>query len=199
MGTTNLIEVVLNVNPNGPLGWLNKAKAVGSSTTENASMFTAIASVLAQLASDTAELDKDQSATATKGTDRTSARNATLTNVKKSLRSTRGAVQGLCDNAPDIAHATAIAIAAAFGVRTKGVRTKPPFAGRVPGKKGARVYYEWRMSTDGGVTWTSLPGTNVSTTMVQGLTAGQKVVFESRTTMKDTVSAWSQAINVIVL
>jgi hypothetical protein len=212
MGTThtNLIEVVLKVDSDGPLGWLSKAKAVGAATTAHASMFAAIASILAQLASDTVELDTAQSATASMGKDRTSARNAKFTNVKKSLRATRAAVQGLCDNAPDAAHAADIAIAAAFGVRTKPVRTKPPFAGKaygngvvklflkVPGKKGARVYYEWRMSTDGGVTWVSLPGTNVSTTVVFGLTPGQKVLFESRTTAKSILSAWSQSLGVLV-
>jgi hypothetical protein len=213
MGTTtnnNMIEVVLNVTPNSALGWLSKAKAVGSSTTSNASMFSAIASILGQLASDTVDLDKSQAAATNKGKDEISARNAKLRNVKKTLRATRAAVQGLCDAAPDAAHATDIAIAAAFGVKVRPVRTKPPGAGKalgngvvklfvkVPGRKGARVYYEWRMSTDGGTTWISLPGTNVSTTVVQGLTPGQKAVFESRTTMKNVVSAWSQSFSVLV-
>jgi len=210
MGATNTIEAVLKVTPNTAVGWLAKAKAVGSSTTENAPMFTSIVSVLNQLANDTADLDKAQAAAANKGKDEISARNAKLTNVKKSLRATRAAVQGLCDNAPDAAHATDIAIAAGLGVKIKPVRIKSPLAGKargngvvklyvkVPGKKGARVYYEWRMSTDGGVSWTSLPGTNVSSTAVQGLTPGQKVLFESRTTVKNTLSAWSQSISIFV-
>jgi hypothetical protein len=210
MGTTNMIEVVLNITPNTPVGWLAKGKAVGSSTTSNASLFTAIASILGQLAGDTAVLDTAESAAANKGKDEVQARNAKLVILKKSLRAARAAVQGLCDGAPDLAHATAIAVASGLGVRDRPVRTKAPFAGRalgngvvklsvkVPGKRGARVYYEWRMSTDGGATWTSLPGTNVSTTVVQGLTAGQKVEFESRTTLKSIASAWSQAINVLV-
>ncbi len=211
MGTkNNLIEVVLNVTPDGPLGWLAKAKSVGSSTTQNASMFTAIASILGQLAKDTADLDTAQAAAANKGKDEVKARNAKHAVLKKSLRATRAAVQGLCDAAPDAAHAQAIAVAAGFGVKAKPVRTKPPFAGKalgngvvklyvkVPGKHGARVYYEWRMSTDGGATWTSLPGTNVSSTVVQGLSSGQKVLFESRTTVTNVLSAWSQAIGVLV-
>src|SRR6185312_17483109 len=135
MGTTNahLIEVVLNVNPDGPLGWLGRAKAVGSSTTENAPMFTSIVSVLNQLANDTADLDKAQAAAANKGKDEISTRNAKLLNVKKSLRATRSAVQGLCDAAPDAAHAADIAVAAAFGVKQKAVHTKPPLEGKARG------------------------------------------------------------------
>jgi hypothetical protein len=211
MGTqNNMIEAVLKVAPNTPIGWLAKAKAVDSSTSSNSSMFTAIASVLAKLASDTADLDKAEAAAANRGKAEVKARNATYTNLKKSLRATRAAVQGLCDAAPDAAHAEAIAVAASLGVKNKPVRTKAPFAGKaagngvvklyvkVPGKRGARVYYEWRMSTDGGTTWTSLPGTNVSSTQVQGLTWGQKVLFESRTTLQNVPSAWSQSISVLV-
>lgn len=210
MGTTNMIEVVLKVTPNSPVGWLAKGKAVGSSTTSNASLFSGIASVLAKLAGDTTALDTAEAAAANKGKAEVQARNAKYVILKKSLRATRASVQGLCDVAPDIAHATATAAASGLGVRTKPVRTKSPFAGKalgngvvklyvkVPGKKGARVYYEWRMSTDGGTTWTSLPGTNVSTTMVQGLIPAAKVQFESRTTVKNIASAWSQAINVLV-
>src|SRR5580692_120611 len=108
MGTTNMIEVVLNVTPNTPVGWLAKGKAVGSSTTSNASLFTAIASIIAQLASDTATLDTSEAAAANKGKDEVQARNAKYVIQRKSLRATRAAVQGLCDGAPDVAHATAI-------------------------------------------------------------------------------------------
>ena len=52
MGTTNMIEAVLNVTPDTPVGWLAKAKAVGSATTSNAALFSGIANVLGQLASD---------------------------------------------------------------------------------------------------------------------------------------------------
>src|SRR6185312_9698087 len=142
MGTTNahLIEVVLNVNPDGPLGWLGRAKAVGSSTTENAPMFTSIVSILGQLANDTADLDKAQAAAANKGKDEISARNAKLLNIKNSLRATRSAVQGLCDAAPDAAHAADIAIAAAFGVKQRPARTKPPFGGRAVGNGVVKLY-----------------------------------------------------------
>jgi len=211
MGTNaNMIQVVLKPTPDTPVGWLAKAKSVCSSATSNASTFTAIASVLAQLVTDTAALDTAQAAAANKGKEETSTRNAKFVILKRSLRAMRSAVQGLCDAAPDTAHACDIAAAAALGTRATPTRTKPPVGGKalgnglvklfakVPGKKGARVYYEWRMSTDGGTTWTSLPGTNVSTTAVQGLTPGQKVLFESRTTLKNVVSAWSQSISVLV-
>jgi hypothetical protein len=173
-------------------------------------MFSSIAGILGQLASDTTALDTAEAAAADKGRAAVQNRNAKLKNVKKSLKATRAAVQGLCDEAPDAEHAQAIAVAAAFGVKQKPVRTKPPFGGnalgngvvklyvKVPGKKGTRASYEWRMSTDGGVSWTALPGTNVSSTVVQGLTPGQKVLFESRTMVKNILSAWSQSIGILV-
>ena len=207
---TNTIEAVLNVTPDTAAGWLAKGKAVGSSTTSNASMYTAIASILGQLATDTASLDTAQAAAANRGKDEVQARNARWSIQKKSLRAVRAAVQGLCDAAPDAAHATAMAVGAGLGVKAKPAHTKEPFAGKalgngvlklavkVPGKKGARVYYEWRMSTDGGKTWLSLPGTNVSLTRVLGLTRATEVQFSSRTTAKNVVSAWSPAISVIV-
>ena len=210
MGTTNTIELVLNVTPDTPVGWLAKAKAVGSSTAANASLFSGIASVLATLATATTALDTAQAAAADKGKTAVQARNASCAVVKKTLRATRSAVQGLCDDAPDAPHAAAIAAASSLGVRAKAVRTKAPFAGtalgngvvklavKVPGKKGARVYYEWRMSTDGWKTCVSLPGTNVSFTIVQGLTPATEVQFESRTTMKSIATAWSLAIPVLV-
>ena len=208
--TTNTIEAVLNVTPNTAAGWLAKGKAVVSSTSSNASLFSAIASVLAQLAGDTAALDTAQAAAANRGKAETQARNARWAIQRKDLHAVRAAVQGLCDAAPDAAHATALAVGAGLGVKAKPVHTKEPFAGKalgngvvklavkVPGKKGARVYYEWRMSTDGGKTWVSLPGTNVSLTRVQGLTPAPEVQFSSRTTVKNVVSAWSLAISVLV-
>ena len=208
--TTNTVEAVLNVAPDTAAGWLAKGKAVGSATTSNASMFSAIASILGQLATDTASLDTAQSAAANRGKDAIQARNARWSIQKKDLRAVRAAVQGLCDAAPDAEHASAIAVAAGLGVKEKLVHTKEPFAGKalgngvvklmvkVPGKKGARVYYAWRMSTDGGKTWLSLPGTNVSFTLVQGLTPATEVQFSSCTTVKNVVSAWSLAISVLV-
>jgi hypothetical protein len=186
-------------------------EAVGSATTDNASLFTAIANILGQLAGDTANLDTAQAAAANKGRDEIQARNARCALLKKSLRAARAAVQGLSDTAPDAAHAAAIVVAAGLTVKARPARTKAPLTGKalgngvvklyvkVPGKKGARVYYEWRMSADGGKTWTSLPGTNVSTTLVQGLTPGTEVQFASRTTVKNVLSAWSQAISVFAL
>ena len=208
--TTNTIEAILKVAPNTAAGWLAKGKAVGSSTASNASMYTTIASILGQLATDTASLDTAQATAANRGKAEVQARNARWSIQKKSVRAVRAAVQGLCDAAPDAAHATAIAVGAGLGVKAKPAHTKEPFAGKalgngmvklavkVPGKKGARVYYEWRMSTDGGKTWVPLPGTNTSFTQVSGLTRGAEVQFSSRTTVKNVVSDWSQAISVLV-
>src|ERR1700692_837269 len=98
--TTNTIEAVLKVAPNTAAGWLGKGKGVGSPTTSNVSMYTAIASVLGQLATDTASLDTAQAAAANRGKDEVQARNARWSIQRKSVRAVRAAVQGLCDAAP---------------------------------------------------------------------------------------------------
>jgi hypothetical protein len=204
----NRIEVIRAVKPNTAAGWLGQAKAVGSSTTANASLFTAIASVLGKLASDTSDLDTAEAAAKNRGKDEVQARNAKWALLRKSYRATCIAVQGLCDAAPDEAHARAIAAAAGLPVKDRPVHIKGAFEGKplgngtvrltvkVPVKKGAKCYYEWRMSTDGGKTWASLPGSNDCTTLVQGLTPTTLVEFSFRFTSKNTSSAWSNGVPV---
>ena len=132
--------------------------------------------------------------------------------VKKSYRAACMAVQGLCDGASDEAHARAIAAAAGLSVKDRPVHNKAAFAGKalgngavrltvkVPVKKGARCFYEWRMSTDEGqVLELPLPGTSRCTTLVQGLTPTTLVEFSFRYTSKDVISAWSNGVPVQVL
>ena len=196
---------------NTAAGWLAQAKGVVSSTAANASMFTAIASVIGQLVSDTTSLDTAQAAAKNRGHDEVQARNAKWAILKKSYRAACMAVQGLCDAASDEAQARAIAAAAGLQVRDEPTRNKPDFAGKalgngavritvkVPVKKGARCFYEWRMSTDGGKTWVLLPGTNKCTTLVQGLTPTTLVELSFRYTSDDVISAWSNGVPVQVL
>jgi hypothetical protein len=210
MSTGIRIEVSSEVKPDTAAGWLGQAKGVVSSTTAHASMFTAIASVLGQLASDVTNLDTAQATAKNRGKDDVQARNAKWSLLKKSYRATCMAVQGLCDEAPDEAHARAIAAAAGLLVKDRPAHDKPDFAGKalgngvvrltvkVPVKKGARCFYEWRMSTDGGKSWILLPGTNKCTTLIQGLTPSTLVEFSFRWTSDDVISAWSNGVPVQV-
>jgi hypothetical protein len=210
MEPENRVILVYEVKPNTPAGWLAKSKSIGASTTANASMFTAIAAILGQLANDTQALDGAQAQTANKGKDAVQARNAKASVLRKSLRAAVVAVQGLCDNAADAAHAKAIAAAAGIDTRDPSVVNKPDFHAdaigngavqlfrKVPGKRGARVFYEWQMLGADGKTWISLPSTNDANLIVPNLTRGTEVSFRSRTTTKNVPTAWSDAIAIVV-
>jgi hypothetical protein len=211
MVTENRIMVSDKVTPDTAAGWLNQCKASGAAVAQNVSLFTGIASVIAQLASDTTAFDSAQSAAANKGKIETSTRNTKWKAAKKSYRAFLLEVQGLMDNAPDEEHARQLAAGAALPVKVRPTRTKAAVAAsalgngavkitvKVPVKKGARCFYEWRMSSDGGKSWVSLPSTNDCFTTVQGLTPTTEVQFSFRYTAKNVVSAWSTGLPVVVL
>jgi hypothetical protein len=54
------------------------------------------------------------------------------------------------------------------------------------------------MSTDGGKTWVTLPNTNDHVTIVANLTPGTYAKFRYRHTTKNTPSAWSEDVEVLV-
>jgi hypothetical protein len=210
MVTDNRLMVSDRITPDTAQGCLNQCKAAGSATTQNASLFTGIANVIAQLASDTTAFDTAQSAAANKGKIETTTRDTKWKAAKKSYRAFVLSVQGLMDNAADEEHARQLAAAASLPVRDKPVRTKAATAAKalgngvvklsvkVPVKKGAKCFYEWRMSTDGGKSWVSLPGTNDSFTTVEGLTPSTEVQFSWRYTSNNVISAWTTGFPVIV-
>jgi hypothetical protein len=190
------------------------------STTANnnaAAMFVSIAPILAALTKDVVAVNKAQGAMKGGGKIAADARNVALKAMKNSYRAFVAGVQGLCDAAPDLEHAMALASAAGVNVKKAPVHTGELFRAKALGngsvkvyarlatsvrallKRSKRVYFEWQVSTDGGQTWTPLPGTNYGNTTVNDLTAGAKVYFRHRTTVKNTVSDWSQSIAVRVL
>jgi hypothetical protein len=210
MATGDRFKLILDVRPSTAVRWLSRAKAVCSATKANAPLFASIATELDRLADDTEALDAAQASAANGGRDEVANRDAELETLKKSMRAVAAAVQGLCDDAPDAEHAAAIAAAAGFGGKAKAGYRKPDFyaktlgSGRVqlfakvPGYRGIRAYYEWIMSTDGGVTWVALPGTNDADTIVEGLPRATEAAFRHRTTVKSVTSAWSRTVAVIV-
>jgi hypothetical protein len=201
----------LDVKPDTPAGWLAKGKAVSSSANASSALFASIAGLLAQLTTDITKFDTAQSAAASGGKKAIGDRDAAWSDTQKSLRAFLYGVQGLCDQAPDLEHAMALAKAASLDARKVPVRHKaalePKALGagtvhliaKVPVKRGVRVYYEWVMSTDEGKTWLALPGTNYADTLVHNLTPGTKVFFRFRTTVKNVVSDWGQSVWVQVL
>jgi hypothetical protein len=210
MVTPLRFKLVLGVRPDTAVRWLARAKAVCSATETHASLFVSIAGVLGRLVQDTDALDRVQAAAANRGRDDTAHRDAELVELKKSFRAVGAAVQDLCDEAPDVEHAAAIAAAAGFGGKAQANYRKPDFYAKalgdgrvqlfakVPGYRGNRVYYEWIMSTDGGATWVVLPGTNDADTIIEGLPSGMEVRFRHRTTVKNLVTDWSRIVKAIV-
>jgi hypothetical protein len=210
MSAEHRVIIKVTPKPNTPASWLAKAKAVVSSANANAATFASIAAPLTQLGTDTQLLDAAQAKAANRGKDEVKARNAQWRVLQKSLRAFAGGVQGLCDAAPDTAHAQAVAAAAALDSKLVPVHNKPDLRGKAlgngavrlfgrrPSQRGGNVFYEWQMSVDGGKTWTSLPTTNTASTLVTGLVAATMVSFRYRKTIKNVTSEWSQAISVLV-
>jgi hypothetical protein len=81
-------------------------------------------------------------------------------------------------------------------------QTLRAFLGPVPGvitlkakAAGSRAAYEWRYSTDGGLTWVTMAITTSADTTLVGVTAGTTYLFQVRSTRKDVVSDWSGTVS----
>jgi hypothetical protein len=207
MTVGRFFTIKLEVKPDTAAGWLAKSKGMYASATkpEHTTMYTTLAPLLQQLNTDIGGLDSAQALAANGGKAEIKARDAKWGDLTRSTHAFAAGVQGLCDAASDPEHAKEIAAGAGLEGKNKPKNKKPDFYAKVlpngavhlyakkPGKKGASVFFEWQMSKDGGATWISLPGTNDSNTLVQGLTAGT-VHFRVRTIVKNTPSEWSQTI-----
>jgi hypothetical protein len=210
MSAEHRVIVKVDPKPNTPAGWLAKAKAVSTAGNASAATFSSIAALLTQLGTDAQGLDQAQAKAANRGKAETTARNAQWRVLQKSFRAFMAGVQGLCDAAPDVAHAQAIAAAAALDTKLSPVRTTVDLRGKALGNGAVRLYgrrpqprragafYEWSMSNDGGKTWTPVATTNTAKTLVPGLAVGTTVSFRYRTTLKNVTSDWSQTIGVLV-
>jgi hypothetical protein len=210
MSAEHHVIVKLEPDPDTAKGWLDKGKAVTSTAAANAALFASISGLLTQATTDTQSLDALQTKAANKGRIEMTARNAGWRVQQKSLRAFVGGVQGLCDAAPDTAHAQAIAAAAGLETKLVAVRVEPDpkvsvlgngavhIYGRRPVPRRGGAYFEWQMSLDGGKTWVPIPGTNLANTLVQGLTPASVIVFRYRTTLKNVVSDWKQTQGIVV-
>jgi hypothetical protein len=196
--------------PGTAAAWLAQGKAASSVTTTNAAQFTSIQGQVQQMQADCTALDVAQAAAKGKGDAERKTRNAKLTDFKKSYRAFVGAVQVLCDNAPDPSHATEIAAFAGIPVVQRPAHGKLDFYGKavgggvvhlyakLPTKKSARIFHEWQGSTDGAKTWSTLGQTNDASLAVPNLTPATHVSFRHRATVKNMTSDWSQVIVILV-
>jgi hypothetical protein len=210
MGALNGVFLKRSVVPGTAAAWLARGKVASSATTTNAAQLASVMAQAQQMQADCAALDVAQAAAGGKGDVERKARNAKLTDFKKSYRAFVGAVQVLCDNAPDPSHAAQIAAWAGIPVAQKPSRNKLDFYGqavgggvvhlyaKLPAKKTARIFHEWQGSTDGAKTWSTLGQTNDASLAVPNLTPATYVSFRHRTTVKNMTSDWSQVIVILV-
>jgi hypothetical protein len=122
MNAEHRVILKLDAQPNTPAGWLTKGKAVDSAANAAAATFASLVALLTQLHADNELLDQAQAKAANNGKLEIKTRNVQWREQQKSLRAFATGVQGLCDAAPDAAHALAIAAAAALDAKLAPVR-----------------------------------------------------------------------------
>jgi hypothetical protein len=118
----------------------------------------------------------------------------------------KGVVQTAADADP--ANAATIIRSAAMGIKkARATKPKPDIAAdygyasgmaKLVAKAYGRASYLWQASTDGS-TWTTLPTTLKATTLVQGLTPGQKYWFRLKVTTKNGERDWVQTASALVM
>jgi hypothetical protein len=64
-------------------------------------------------------------------------------------------------------------------------------------KRGVAAFYGWRISLDGGKTWT-LSQTNASSTEFSNVPPGTEIQVQYNTTIKNVTSAWSGSVPLLV-
>jgi hypothetical protein len=116
-------------------------------------------------------------------------------------------VQGLADEAPDLAAAINIITLSGFDVRLNGMFIKPDLAVKeiAPGTvkltakaMGRRVSYEWQMSTTNGNIWINLPGTLITKLIVSGLLSGTRYLFRVRGLTKTGLTIYTSPVSIVI-
>jgi hypothetical protein len=143
----------------------------------------------------------------TRTTGAAAARDIRYEAVLKDIRSYQIYVQSLADAAPDRPTAIAIIDASGFGLRDNGVRIKPPLAAKLTAASGTvrliavsagkKATYDWEMSLDNGVTYTSLPSTLKAKTLPSGLPLYVRILFRVRSLSGLGLSPWCTAVGIL--
>ena len=214
MTTMQWVEVTLPLKKKTPAGWLTKGKSMDATIAQNGGLLPPPAAPAPNpfplLTAAIQAMDPLQAKAKTGGPDVVAARNLAWSGLRKAIREVKKHVQNLCDAAPDVATAKAIAAAAGFGTRPAPVRKPKGFTGTAigggsvelyaPSDKAdrGRAFFEWQMRLKGTTDYTSLPTTNNGSTTVHGLTRGQEYEFRWRKTVKNVPTPWSDPKPVVV-
>jgi hypothetical protein len=150
-------------------------------------------------------LETQQAITAGKAKGTAELRNLKAKAYKSAVKLLVAWIQSQCDANP--AEAMAMITASGFKAKAVGKHDKPVFEAKLgkattevtlwakAGPKGC--FYDWRYSLD-GKTWISVQSTNDANTMIPGLPVLATVSFQYRYTHKNTPTAWSQIVTILV-
>lgn len=188
---------------NQPL--ITYARAIVTAMTGNPH-FTTPLPALAVVTAAIDELQLAETAALTRAKGTAAVRNEKRAALLTLLRQLKGYVQTVADASSDTG--TSIIESAAIAVKKTAVRKPRVFAaepGLVSGSAklvapfaGARAFYEWQYSLDGGKTWVVAPATMQAKTTVTGLAPGASVQFRCRPGTKSGEGDWSQPVTLIV-
>lgn len=174
---------------------------------DHVAIFATPSPTVASVKTDVDDLEAAEAVAKTRAQGAAAARDLQYDKVMDDLNNLLLYVQTLADNAVDEPTAISIIEASGFGLKNKGVRVKAPLAVKqisdnmlkLMAKAAAkRATYFWEQSEDGNA-WTALPATLKATTVVEGVGAGQRLLFRVRSlTKKDGLSNWSVVVSIIV-
>jgi hypothetical protein len=198
-----IIQVILGL-PTRNKDIVGRARTIITGLTGN-TRFPSPTPSLAVLTSDVNVFDQAETVAGSRAPGAVQHRDAAKAVVLLDLSHVRDYVQGVVDAAP--ADAASAVVAAGLKVGKPRAASKPPLAVKdaptsgsvvLVAKAVARVAtYQWESSLD-GKTWTSLPVTLKSTTIVAGLTVGQTYSFRFVPVTRTGAGEASQAVTHVV-
>lgn len=207
MTVTNAIKrSIATLKTTGPVpALISSVTAVVTRMTGNTAFPTA-APLLAAVTAAIADLQAAQTAAVARTKGAVTVRDDKRAALVTVLRQLESYVQSQAD--ANLANGAALIESAGIAVRKTAVRKPRTFAAAagptsgsiklVAASAGHRASYEWQCSTDGGKTWTFLPGTLQAKTTITALTPGASVQFKYRPVLKAGDGDWSQAVTIIV-
>jgi hypothetical protein len=202
------VTVVFNITKLRRLGdFRYKATGIAGDLDANSAIFTALDPTIIVFNGHVTTLDDKQALVVQRKVGAVADRNAAYTVVYGDIRKWQRYVQGLVDDSPGTEQALIIATSSGFDVKINGVFEKPPLRAveTNPGvvkllakARGAKVAYEWQMSTNNAVTWVNLPTTLVAHTTVSGLTQGTRYLFRMRAITSGGTEAYTSPVSIVI-
>ncbi len=184
---------------------LQLAQGIVTAMTGNA-LFPTPTPSLTVVASALGDLTVAETAAATRARGAVAVRNEKRLALVELLQALRAYVQTIADASPSTG--ASIIESAGFSLRKKTARARQVFSARQGAVSGTltlyapiaarRASYEWQYSTDGGVTWITMPPTLQGHTTLAGLTPLTTVAIMVRAVTKTGAENWSPPILAVV-